>query len=51
LLTESFQRDLIIVNFKKWLSSNIKGFFTIQNITKPIQKPVEKKQPKEIKNE
>jgi hypothetical protein len=37
LLTESFQRELIVKNFTKWLSSNLKGFNTYINIPKSIK--------------
>ena len=39
-LTESFQRELIVKDFKKWLSLNIKGFMTYVNIPRVIPEAV-----------
>ena len=41
LLTESFQRELIIADFKKWFFLNIKGFTTYVNVNIPKTIPID----------
>jgi hypothetical protein len=49
LITESFQRQFVINDFKKWFSYAFKAFVTVHNIPNPL--PVPSVQEEEVKEE